>query len=922
MAIRNLFETSRLARHAAWGFARGFARGVVGGWRSPQSKQALVEALEQRQMMSSGPAADVIVSPTALMASPMTGVPVVITELTGRYDLDQNPGVEIDMVSFRIVGPGEATITPVLDGEGGPIVAYDVSIKGSTSQTSFLVQDFEGVAKLRTVFVAGSLQVFNAPQSDLVSSLTVMGGLGQLCVDDIYRDTALLDESLEQPLVLIGTDPGIAATNATLGEVQSLEYRALGPVRTFLANRISGVRDEEGHASVMIDAQSLFRVRSLDGIIGSDISAADDIGYINSTKNLESTRIEAGGSVTQVLASRMQYSQVYAGMTFLTGQLPTSVADFENKEASIGSVHLWDSSLDGSPGTLDVSFFSSVIAAWKVGVVQLQDVSPTAGTPYGIAGNSIASLSYLKPEQAYYGSEEVVLVPVMVSTLTRPDDPRLETGVDGYELQIYTTDFTPPTYKETEVLKSVNGELDVELTVANTKVSINGSPFTFNADTYNGGFPGPTLRVKPGDVLRVTIHNELDTSTNLHVHGLHVSPLGNSDNVFTNILPGTTSEYVYQIPADHPEGLFWYHPHVHHQVDEQVVMGLSGLLIVERDEGAIPELAGMEQKYMSIRNVPLNAIGEIDRNVPAALQTLMVNNQVNPILSIAPGETQVWHIGNIGNEGWYDLMLDGQPLRVVALDGNPMTEIMTVDHIQLAPGQRVAILVTGTEKGTFELKTAGINQGFDNWPAATLATLKVQGTPRTPVPLPTQLHPHNSYYEDLRNLGTNQTVSQNFGIAFGPDGVSFTFNGKAYDENRVDVTVMLNSVDEWVLTNSTTEWHPFHMHVNAFQVTEIDGVPVDYGTLRDVVELPPMHEDGTPSTVKFRIRYTDFVGLTVFHCHILIHEDLGMMANIEIVQPGYPGSGGSHEGHEDMDMVASSVEEIQEADGVKLTVIE
>jgi suppressor of ftsI len=921
MTMTSWKAMDRLTRGAAWGFAKEFARGVVGGWRSPRSKLAVVEALEQRQLMFAMSYVDPIGPVIPMAEARVNGTPVTITQGTGGYGVDHDPGDGVDLVSFKIVGPGEATVTPVLDGDGGPILAYDVKITGSTNQTSFLVQDPHGLAKLRTVSVTGSLQMFNAPRSDLVSSLTVIGGgVEYLYLDDIYTDKALLNEALEQPLVLIGTDPGIRAVNAVLGEVRNLEFRALGAVRSILAHGLAGERDEAGNASVMIDAQSLFRVQTSQGMAGSDISAADDIGYISSGMNMAETRIEAGGSVIQVSASRMQYSQVYAGMRAFSGNLPASVEDFENKASSIGSVHLWDSTLDGSGSTFNVSFFESVIAAWKVGVVNLQDVAPTSGEEYGIAANSIEMVSYLRPEAAYYGSEDVFLVPVTVTNLTRPDDPRLDTKVEGFELEIFTTDFTPPTYKETPVLRSVNGELDVTLTMASTQVSINGGQYTFTAETYNGGFPGPTLRVKPGDILKLTLVNNLTESTNLHTHGLHVSPLGNSDNVFIDLGPGETTQYVYQIPADHPEGLYWYHPHLHGLTDDQVVMGLSGLIIVQGDGATAPELVGLEEKYMSLRNVPLDPIThEINGNLGSNEQLFMVNNQLNPTLSIAPGETQIWNIGNIGNEGWYELALEGQQLQIIGIDGNPMTQVMKVDSFSLAPGNRISILVTGSERGTFKLKTLGFNQGFSQWPERELATLIVQGTARTPQSPITTMTPRNNYYEDLRNADLNQTLTERFSEDF-DTGIQFRINGEVYKHDRIDVTAILNTVDEWVLENTSFEWHPFHIHVNAFQVISINGEAVDYGTLMDTVGIPPAYEDGEghslPGQVVIRTRYTDFVGEYVFHCHILFHEDHGMMANIQVVQPGYTG------GHQHDTVVASAMVMLENEDNVKLTPVD
>src|SRR5450830_93782 len=136
-----------------------------------------------------------------------------------------------------------------------------------------------------------------------------------------------------------------------------------------------------------------------------------------------------------------------------------------------------------------------------------------------------------------------------------------------------------PAMKEPEILRSTNGRLDVRLTTAAATVEIAGTQVT--ALTYNGGLPGPTLHVRPGDRIRVSLRNNLAAPTNLHTHGLHVSPRGNSDNVFVMIQPGESFDYEYQLPDTHPPGVYWYHPHHHGLVADQVFGGLYGGIIVD-----------------------------------------------------------------------------------------------------------------------------------------------------------------------------------------------------------------------------------------------------------------------------------------------------------------------------------------------------
>lgn len=141
-------------------------------------------------------------------------------------------------------------------------------------------------------------------------------------------------------------------------------------------------------------------------------------------------------------------------------------------------------------------------------------------------------------------------------------------------------------------LQSQNGVLTATLTATVGPGTVDGRAVT-NLLSYNGIYSGPTLRVKPGDTMDVTLVNGLTQITNLHTHGLHVSSLGNADNVFLQLQPGEQNHYQIHIPADHPQGLYWYHPHHHTVSNQQIFAGLSGLLVVGRPDGGAPELNGL-----------------------------------------------------------------------------------------------------------------------------------------------------------------------------------------------------------------------------------------------------------------------------------------------------------------------------------------
>jgi hypothetical protein len=203
---------------------------------------------------------------------------------------------------------------------------------------------------------------------------------------------------------------------------------------------------------------------------------------------------------------------------------------------------------------------------------------------------------------------------------------------------------------EPPTLASAEGLLQVRLEAAAGPVQIAGRPAT--ALSYNGGLPGPTLRLQPGDRLQVQLVNRLPDPTNLHVHGLHVSPEGNSDNPFVRIDPGTTFDYDYQLPDDHPPGVYWYHPHHHGMVADQIFGGLYGAIIVGDPEGSTGSIPVTRERVLVVSDISLDGAGTIQ--APAAMARMrgregnlvLVNGQARPTMTARPGERERWRIIN------------------------------------------------------------------------------------------------------------------------------------------------------------------------------------------------------------------------------------------------------------------------------------
>ena len=152
------------------------------------------------------------------------------------------------------------------------------------------------------------------------------------------------------------------------------------------------------------------------------------------------------------------------------------------------------------------------------------------------------------------------------------------------------------------------GRLDLDLVAAETPISIPGAPA--RALTYNGLLPGPLLEIEPGDTVQIRLHNRLNQPTNLHYHGLHIPPDGQADNVFLSVAPGATQTYNFRLPQQHPAGIFYYHPHHHGTVADQVFGGLGGALIVRGALDRIPEVAGAREEVMFLKDLPSEQGGD------------------------------------------------------------------------------------------------------------------------------------------------------------------------------------------------------------------------------------------------------------------------------------------------------------------------
>ncbi len=210
-------------------------------------------------------------------------------------------------------------------------------------------------------------------------------------------------------------------------------------------------------------------------------------------------------------------------------------------------------------------------------------------------------------------------------------------------------------FRSPVTLRSANGLLRTSFTAEPTTFSVAGAKVKRFA--YRGQYIGPTLRVRPGDTVRIDLQNKLGQPTNLHGHGMFMSPLGISDNVLRVMKSGTFNHVVFKLPRDIDPGTYWYHSHLHGLVEEQVFSGLSGVLIVDGLEDRLPQpLRSVSQQVVALKDLQIKngtiVASNIDSDAPT---TRTVNGLVDPILNVRTNQTQMLRLANIGADIWYRL---------------------------------------------------------------------------------------------------------------------------------------------------------------------------------------------------------------------------------------------------------------------------
>ncbi len=515
-------------------------------------------------------------------------------------------------------------------------------------------------------------------------------------------------------------------------------------------------------------------------------------------------------------------------------------------------------------------------------------------------------------------------------------------------------------------LHSQNGVLEVTLDLQ-TDVDASGRQ-RYCYVTPAGQF-SPTLRVNPGDTLLIHFYNQIpsglnpavpagmpgmtmgsgshtmaagmqmslhsqDTGasspcdggdmtasvSNLHFHGLNVSPTCHSDGVVNTLVqPGQEFDYSIQIPDNEPPGLYWYHPHPHGFSEGQVQGGATGAIIVEGIQQANTALVGLPEQTFVLRDLLVPLSEQSEDAVPAwdiSLDNVPVSfpAYTPAVVPVAPGQRQLWRILNSAADTIFNLqyVVAGTPqtFTVVAIDGVPLTGgSIQQSSVLLPPGSRAEIVVATPALGqTAQLVTNYVNTGPDgdydptrpiaNIVASTSApalpilsanaksssvTTKAQPRRFSAMAQTTPVAQRTLYFSEQLQDPTDPNSPTTFFIT--QDGMT----PEAYTMGQApNIVVHSGTVEDWVIQNHALEDHIFHIHQIHFQVMAVNGVPVNDPAIRDTYDLPYWSGQGAYPSVTVRMDFRDpnIVGTFVYHCHILQHEDSGMMGAIEVLPPG------------------------------------
>ncbi|MDG4820794.1 multicopper oxidase family protein [Asanoa sp. WMMD1127] len=386
---------------------------------------------------------------------------------------------------------------------------------------------------------------------------------------------------------------------------------------------------------------------------------------------------------------------------------------------------------------------------------------------------------------------------------------------------------------------------------------------------YGGSYVGPTIRARTGRRVVIAHVNELDMPTSVHLHGGHV-PASSDGHPMDLISPGATKLYHY--PNHQQSATLWYHDHAHHMEAEHVYRGLHGFYLLEDPrEAALRLPSGAQDVPIMLTDAQFAEDGSLIwvQNDFRNRNQVLVNGRPQPYLRVAARRYRL-RLLNAANLRSFALSLStGEQLTQIASDSGLLPAPAAVGAVALSPGERAEVVVD------FSAYPVGTKLQLVDSVAGELLRFEVGSAPRVDASrVPDTLRP-------LAPLPTADTVRQ---VRLGLDFASGTFqiDGKTFDPDRVDATIKRGTSEIWEITNTDTQLgipHNLHLHLVHFRVLSRDGNPPGPGESgsKDTVNVNP------GEVVRVQATFGDYTGRYVYHCHLLDHSAVGMMAQMEIV---------------------------------------
>jgi FtsP/CotA-like multicopper oxidase with cupredoxin domain len=380
-------------------------------------------------------------------------------------------------------------------------------------------------------------------------------------------------------------------------------------------------------------------------------------------------------------------------------------------------------------------------------------------------------------------------------------------------------------------------------------------------NTFNGQVPGPAIEAEVGDTLVVELTNELPDPTTIHWHGLRVpAAMDGTESVQRAVEPGESFEYRFVVPD---AGTYWYHSHVNET--EQLERGLYGALIVRgADE---PVLDG--ERVLHLDDLKLDEDGQLapfgdphEHHAGREGDVRLVNGEQEPELRIAAGQVERWRIVNAANTRFVRLSIGGRPFTILGTDGGLITAPMQATETLITPGERVDLAVGPFAEGELlEIEALPYDRGKGETPRERFATLRVGPAAPSQASIPDRLR----QIEPLAPADAAPTRTI--------DLKALMHGG----HHQRDEPVRVGELQVWELVNETGQDHPFHLHGFFFQVLDENGTPPSAPAWKDTVNVP------RKSRATIAWLPDDRPGEWMYHCHILEHHAMGMMAHFEVV---------------------------------------